>query len=140
MIAGVRRDKIRGTHMQAAVNGINTADDGRRVASTIGSMVKAGIKAGCLTNPRLTVVHRQPGERSVPEPAVSVAGQSSMFVNVAEIPGHESVAALGTSMLCKRLAPWWYELMPYVASYSGLRIGELLALRCCGGPSPWPGR
>ncbi|WP_194924912.1 tyrosine-type recombinase/integrase [Catenulispora pinisilvae] len=128
VIASVKRDKIRVAHMQAAVNAPNTADGGRRVAKTIGSIVKAGIKADYLTNPRLAMVHWQPGDRARPEQTVSVAGQSGEFVNADEIPGHESVAALGSSMIRKRLAPWWHELMPYAAAYSGLRIGELLAL------------
>lgn len=130
VIGTVKCEKIRVAHMQAAVDTPSTADGGRRVAKTIKSMVKVGLNAGYLTNERLGAVHWQPGDRAVAvaEQPVSIAGQSVDFVTREEIPSHESVATLASAMLRKRLAPWWHELMPYAAAYTGMRVGELLAL------------
>ena len=130
VIGHVRCDKIRVAHMQQAVNLPNTPDGGRRVAKTIGSMVRLGIQAGYLTNPRLAKVHWQTGECEVAQSSTvaPIAGQSSAFISPDQIPGHSSIATLASAMAQKRLAPWWYELMPYAAAYSGMRIGEMLAL------------
>jgi hypothetical protein len=52
-----------------------------------------------LTSPRLRLVHWQPGEdRPVPEPAVTVAGESALFVDPSEIPASTDVAKLGQAL------------------------------------------
>ena len=63
----------------------------------------------------------------MPAPAVSVAGESALWVDPAEIPSDDDIAklgqALGDGVLGERDA-----LMANVAAYSGLRWGELAAL------------
>jgi integrase len=59
-------------------------------------------------------------------PTVTVAGESPLFVDPAEIPGHADVAKLGRA-LAER-GSQVYELMAQLAAYSGLRWGELAAL------------
>jgi integrase len=47
---------------------------------------------------------------------------------MASLPRHQDVSALALATPQKRLCRWWHELMPYVAAYSGVRCGEMLAL------------
>jgi hypothetical protein len=46
-------------------------------------------------NPRLKLVHWQSGDRLAPEPVVTVAGESVLFVDPSEIPASTDVAKLG---------------------------------------------
>jgi integrase len=57
---------------------------------------------------------------------VTVAGESPLFVDPAEIPAHADVAKLGHA-LAER-GSQTCELMAQLAAYSGLRWGELAAL------------
>jgi hypothetical protein len=52
----------------------------------ISALVTAGIDAGYLVNSRLAKVHWQAGDRPLPAPAVSVAGELAQWVDPAEIP------------------------------------------------------
>ena len=52
----------------------------------ISALVTAGIDAGYLVNSRLAKVHWQAGDRLLPAPTVSVAGESAQWVDPAEIP------------------------------------------------------
>jgi integrase len=72
-------------------------------------------------------VHWQAGERALPGPAVSVAGESSQWVDPAEIPSDGDIARLGLA-LAAGVHGDRDELMANTAAYSGLRWGELIAL------------
>jgi hypothetical protein len=72
-------------------------------------------------------VHWQAGDRPLPEPEVSAAGESGQWVDPAEIPSSEDVAKLGRAMAA-RVHGDRHELMVNTAAYSGLRWGELVAL------------
>lgn len=115
-------------HMQQIVNSASTANVGRHMQDLISGLVKAGIAAGYVDDPRLAMVHWQAGGRPRPEPQARQAGQSLNFVDPVGLPSHRDVAALASATQRKRLAAWWRELMPYLAAYSGVRLGELLAL------------
>ena len=93
----------------------------------ISALVSAGIDGGYLVNSRLAKVHWQAGDRPLPAPRVSVAGESALWVDPAEIPADADVARArpGTG---RRAARRPYELMANTAAYSGLRWGELAAL------------
>ena len=85
---------IKTGHMQEAVNAAPAPGEGDRVRRCISALAGVGIAGGYLTSPRLKLVHRQPGEdRPVPAPAVSVAGESALFVDPSEIPA--SIDSLG---------------------------------------------
>ena len=113
-------------HMQQVVNTAPTAKEGARVARCISALVSTGITGGYLVNPRLKLVHWQPGEdRPTPEPAVTVAGESALFVDPSEIPASADVAKLGQALAYLDQV---YELMANTAAYTGLRWGELAAL------------
>jgi integrase len=126
VIARVACEDIRAGHMQEAVNAAPTAGEGDRVRRCISALVNAGITGGYLTSPRLKLVHWQPGEsRPVPEPEVTIAGESVLFVDPAEIPSSADVAKLGLALAYLDQV---YELMASTAAYTGLRWGELAAL------------
>ena len=84
---------------------------------------RAGIEGGYLTNPRLREVHWQAGDRPLPEPQVSIAGESALWVDPAEIPAET------TSPSSAR--PWPLgrrgeldELMANIAAYSRAAAGR----------------
>jgi integrase len=111
--------------MQAAVNAAPTAGEGARVARAISALVTAGLAGGYLLNPRLKMVRWQAGDRAVPPPPTATAGESALFVDPAEIPAHTDVTSLAQALAA---ISGRYELMAYLAAYTGLRWGELTAL------------
>ena len=52
----------------------------------------AGLDGGYLTNPRLTKVHWQAGDHPLPAARVSVAGESTLWVDPAEVPAALTIA------------------------------------------------
>ncbi len=127
VIAAVTCQDIKAEHTQKIVNAAPTAGEGDRVHRMISALVTAGIEAGYLTSPRLAKVHWQAGDRLLPAPAITVAGESALWVDPAEIPSDGDIGKLGLA-----LAAGTYgdrsELMANAAAYSGLRWGELVAL------------
>ena len=112
-------EDIKAGHLQEAVNAAPTAKEGDRVRRCISALVSAGIAGGYLTNPRLKLVHWQPGEdQPAPEPAVTVAGESALFVDPSEMPAAADVAKLGQALA---YLDQGYELMANTAAYTGLR-------------------
>jgi integrase len=127
VIAAVPCQDIETGHMQKIVNAAPTAGEGDRVRRMISALVTAGIDAGYLVNSRLAKVHWQAGDRPLPAPAVSVAGESAQWVDPAEIPSGGDVSKLGLA-LAAGVHGDRDELMASTAAYSGLRWGELIAL------------
>jgi integrase len=78
-------------------------------------------------SPRLAKVHWQAGDRPLPPPQVSIAGESALWVDPAEIPADADIARLGQALAAGRHGDR-DELMAVTAAYSGLRWGELTAL------------
>ncbi len=65
----------------------------------LSALVSAGIDAGYLTSPRpWRGVHWQAGDRPLPAPAVSVAGESSLWIDPAEIPSEDDLAEYGQAL------------------------------------------
>ena len=127
VIGSVTCEDIKVEHTQAIVNAAPTAGEGDRVRGMISALVSAGIDAGYLVNSRLAKVHWQAGDRALPAPAVSVAGESGLWVDPAEIPSDVDVVKLGQALSTGRHGER-DELMASTAAYSGLRWGELTAL------------
>ena len=127
VIAAVTCQDIKTEHTQKIVNAAPTAGEGDRVHRMVSALVSAGIDAGYLTSPRLARVHWQAGDRPLPAPAVSVAGESALWIDPAEIPSDDDIARLGQALADGALGER-DELMANVAAYSGLRWGELAAL------------
>jgi hypothetical protein len=118
---------IKTSHMQQIVNAAPTAGEGDRVHGMLSALVTAGIEAGYLTNPRLAMVHWQAGDRPLPAQQVTVAGESALWVDPAEIPSDSDIGKLGRALAAGRHGER-DELMASTAAYSGLRWGELTAL------------
>ena len=114
-------------HMQKIVNAAPTPGEGDRVQRMISALVSAGLEGGYLANPRLAKVHWQAGDRPLPAPRVSTAGESGLWVDPAEIPSGGDIGKLGRA-LAAGLHGERDELMASTAAYSGLRWGELTAL------------
>ena len=93
---------IKSGHMQQIVNAPSTPGEGRRVQGMISALVSAGIEGGYLVNRRLAKVHWQAGDRALPAAQVSVAGESALFVDPAEIPADADVAGLGRALAAGR--------------------------------------
>jgi 3D (Asp-Asp-Asp) domain-containing protein len=70
-------------------------------------------------------VRWQPGDRPAPAPKTSIAGESALYVDHANIPATVDVTNLASAL--GYLHPD-YELMAYTAAYTGLRWGETTAL------------
>jgi hypothetical protein len=49
----------------------------------ISALVTAGLEGGYLANPRLAKVHWQAGDRPLPPPRVSVAGELALWIDPA---------------------------------------------------------
>jgi integrase len=127
VIGAVACQDITASHTQKIVNAAPTAGEGGRVHRMLSALVGAGIKGGYLVNPMLAEVHWQAGDRLLPAPKVTVAGESALLVDPAEIPSSGDVGSLGRA-LAARPRGERDELMASLAAYSGLRWGELAAL------------
>ena len=86
VIGAVTCQDITVSHTQKIVNAAPTAGEGDRVHRMLSAMVGAGIKGGYLVNPMLAEVHWQAGDRPLPAPKVTVAGESALLVDPSEIP------------------------------------------------------
>ena len=127
VIGAVTCQDITTGHTQQIVNAAPTAGEGDRVQGMISALVAAGIEGGYLTNPRLAKVHWQAGKRPLPAQRVTVAGESGLWVDPAEIPADDDIGKLGQALAEGRHGER-DELMASTAAYSGLRWGELTAL------------
>ncbi len=114
-------------HTQKIVNAAPTPGEGNRVHRMISALVSAGLESGYLASPRLAKVHWQAGDRELPAPQVTVAGESALWVDPAEIPAGSDIGKLGRALAAGRHGER-DELMVNTAAYSGLRWGELAAL------------
>ena len=129
ILSGLACQDIRVADMQKIVNAASTAGEGNRLRALVSALVGAGITGGYLANARLKEVHWQAGrDRPAPAPEVTVAGESALLVDPAEIPGHADVARLGQALARHGPRGDLHELMAILAAYAGLRWGELAAL------------
>jgi integrase len=127
VIDAVTCQDIKIDHMQEIVNAAPTPGEGDRVRRMISALVGAGLEGSYLVNPRLAKVHWQAQDRPLPRARVSVAGESALWVDPAEIPASDDISRLGRALTAGRHGGR-DELMANTAAYSGLRWGELTAL------------
>ena len=127
VIDAVTCQDIKTGHTQKIVNAAPTPGEGNRVHRMISALVSAGLESGYLASPRLAKVHWQAGDRELPAPQVTVAGESALWVDPAEIPAGSDIGKLGRALAAGRHGER-DELMVNTAAYSGLRWGELAAL------------
>ena len=124
VIDAVTCQDITAGHTQKIVNAASTAGEGDRVHRMISALVSVGLDGGYLANPRLAKVHWQAGDRQLPAPRVSVAGESGLWVDPDEIPADGDIGKLGRALAGGRHGER-DELMASTAAYSG-GIGERL--------------
>ena len=86
VIGTVTCQDIKTWHTQQIVNAAPTAGEGDRVHGMLSALVAAGIEGGYLTSPRLAMVHWQAGDRPMPAPRVTVAGESALWVDPPRFP------------------------------------------------------
>ena len=98
VIGAVACQDIVVSHTQKIVNAAPTAGEGDRLHRILSAMVGVGTKGGYLVNPMLAEVHWQAGECPLPAPKVTVAGESSLWVDPGEIPSSGDIARLGKSL------------------------------------------
>jgi hypothetical protein len=127
VIGAITCPDIKIDHVQKIVNAAPTAGEGDRVRRMVPGLVNAGLDGGYLTNPWLAKVHWQAKDRPLPELHVSVAGESPLWVDPAEIPASSDVSTLGRALRAARRRAR-DELMANTPAYAGLRWGELAAL------------
>jgi integrase len=127
VIATTTCQDIKTLHIQEIINAAPTAGVGARVAGMISALVSSGIEGGYLTNPRLAKAHWQAAGRPVPAAQVTMAGESVLWVDPAEVPADDDIVKLGRALAVGRHGER-DELMANTAAYSGLRWGELTAL------------
>ena len=70
----------------------------------LSALVSDGIEGGYLANPRLAKVRWQAGDRPLPSPAVTVAGESAQRVDLTEIPSRGDIGGLGRALAAGRHA------------------------------------
>jgi len=73
-------------HMQQIVNAPSTPGEGGRVQGMISALDTTGLEGGYLASARLAQVHWQAGDRSLPPPRVSHAGESVFWVDPLRCP------------------------------------------------------
>lgn len=128
-IGAVRCADLRREDVQRAVAAAPTAGEGARVKRVLSAAVHWGYLHGYLTLAPAKIlgdVYWGAGGKEVREQGVDI-----LAVPAASIPTAEGVSALAAGM--EQLAASRREdvLAVWLAAYSGLRLGELLALRAC---------
>ena len=127
VIGAIGCQEITTGHMQKIVNAAPTPGEGGRVRGMDSALVTAGLEGGYLASPRLAKVHWQAGDRPMPPPRATVAGESALWIDPAEVPAEADVAGLGRALATGRHGDR-DELMAVTAAYSGLRWVDLAAL------------
>ncbi len=108
-----------------------SADDSERVRGVLTRLLKFGAGNGYITQDVNVLIQSMAIAVTVDVSQPRKSTEQGFHIDHIEkdsVPSHEKVAALAHQMALKPNAPWWYELMVYVAAYSGLRIGELEGL------------
>jgi hypothetical protein len=126
VIDAVTCEDIKTSHMQKIVNAASTPGEGARVQGMISALVSVGLDGGYLANPRLAKVHWQAGGRDLPAPKVSVAGESVLWIDPAEVPADDDVARLGRALAAGQLAP----AQPAVSGGAGHQFVPLAVPAC----------
>ena len=118
------------TRRGSAVKQPLSFDDRERVRGALTRLIKFGAGNGYITQDANLLIQSMATNLTMdPSKPRRATEQGFHIDHIAPdaVPSAESVATLASQMRRKG-DPWWYELMPYLAAYSGLRIGELLGL------------
>ena len=125
-IGNLRCAELRSRDLQKAVNHCPTPGEARRVLGQLGTILRWGWGHGYLvTEPTrlLAGVHAP----SAAKPATH--GEDELLVDPAKVPDGDAIEALSLAMSLVPRATDEDVLSVVLDAYSGLRLGELLALR-----------
>lgn len=106
-------------------------DDRERVRGALTRLIKFGAGDGYITQDANLLIQSMATNVTVDPTKPRQATEQGFHVDhitADAVPSAELVATLAGHMRRSDEDPWWYELMVYLAAYSGLRIGELLGL------------
>jgi integrase len=106
-------------------------DDRERVRGALTRIIKFGAGNGYITQDASLLIQSMATNITVDASQARKATEQGFHIDHISpdaVPSAEAVAALAGHMQRDDEDPWWYELMVYLAAYSGLRIGELLGL------------
>ena len=130
-IGRVRCQNLTGRDLQAVLDsGPATLGERQRLLKTVRALVRDGWQQRYLVRRpdellRGLTINMEASEE---DDDATLQGVHIQHVDGEAIPTHESVARFAEGAAAESGAPWWFELMPYVAAYSGVRLGEMLAL------------
>lgn len=128
ILGRVQCQDLRRKDVQKVLNGCPSESEAERARRALRACLRWGYAHGYLTVPveqLIGDVHYQ-GAR---KPATSEQGADSLWVPPAAIPTHDAVADLAFQMRTGVFSRGYEYLAVWVAAYSGVRLGELLALR-----------
>jgi hypothetical protein len=129
VIGAVLCQDIKTGHMQRIVNAAPTPGEGGRVRGMISALVAAGLEGGYLASSRLAKVHWQAGDRLMPPPRATVAGESVLWVDPAAVPADAAGHGRWTwhslwHVFCTTLFTWKLEAtdVSRMAGHANYRI------------------
>lgn len=125
----LRCEQLKVDHLQRLVNEADGWDPGTKLCRTVNAIMKIGYAKGFVTNPRLHMIVWEANGRPLPTPKAQKAGESTGFIDPRTLPGHRDIALLAGATQRKWNRKWWHELLIFTAAYTGMRNGELRALR-----------
>lgn len=109
-----------------------TFDERERVRGALTRLIKFGAGNGYITQDANLLIQSMATNLTMDATHTRRATEQGFHIDHIEadaVPSAEAVAALASNMRRSEEDPWWYELMVYLAAYSGVRIGELLGLQ-----------
>lgn len=124
----LRSDAVRSKHLKAAIANASTIGEKKAVHRNIKTLVKFGVAKGWILQDTYSLIAELKETIAEPVKAHFAGTSGSLYVEPSLRPGDKDVQKLveATSNIVN--AKWWYELMPILAAYSGLRMGEVLDL------------
>lgn len=127
-IGDIQCAALRSRDLQRAVSHAPTPGEARRVRGQLGTILKWGWGNGYLVADPSRLLA---GVHAPTAVAASVQGEDDLHVDPARVPDGDAVEALFLAMGQVPAASQLDALMVLFDAYSGLRLGELLALRAC---------
>lgn len=126
-IQKLRAEQVRNKHLRAAIASAPTVGEKDAVLRNLRTFIKFGIARGWSTQDSNALLADLKESIIRPKRAFT-AGTSTLYVDPRLRPSDEDVRTLSEAMAELPDAKWWYTLMPLLAAYSGLRLGEVLDL------------
>ena len=125
-IGGLRCATLRPSDLQKAVNHCPTPGEARRVRGQLGTILRWGWGNGYLVTEPSRLLG---GVHAPSSTGPATHGEDELLVDPAKVPDGDAIEALAIAMSLVPRASYTDVLTVVLDAYSGLRLGELLALR-----------